>query len=83
MLLPESAVHTDPQAAAGAEYDAVIVGAGIAGAIIAKELSQAGQRVLVLEAGVGEHYHAYLERFYAAANKDNQAPYALNPDAPS
>jgi len=83
MLLPESAVHTDPQAAAGAEYDAVIVGAGIAGAIIAKELSQAGKRVLVLEAGVGEHYHAYLERFYAAVNKDNQSPYARNPAARS
>ncbi len=32
-------------------YDVVIVGAGIAGAILAKTLSKAGKTVLVLEAG--------------------------------
>jgi choline dehydrogenase-like flavoprotein len=67
-------------------YDAVIVGAGISGAIIASELSAAGMRVLILEAGVGgdrtlSGYEEYLSRFYATAFKDNQAPYPPNPDA--
>ena len=32
-------------------YDVVIVGAGIAGAILAKELTEKKKRVLLLEAG--------------------------------
>ncbi|HYO83735.1 MAG TPA: GMC family oxidoreductase, partial [Bryobacteraceae bacterium] len=68
-------------------YDAVIVGAGISGAIIAHELGKAGKRVLILEAGPGGDrtlggYQEYLERFYATAAKDNQSPYAKNPNAP-
>lgn len=68
-------------------YDAVIVGAGISGALIASELSAAGMRTLVLEAGPGgdrtlSGYEEYLSRFYAAAFKDNQSPYPPNPDAP-
>jgi choline dehydrogenase-like flavoprotein len=67
-------------------YDAVIVGAGISGAIIANELRQAGKRVLVLEAGFGEDlttrgYDEYLARFYGTAAKDNNSPYPPNPSA--
>jgi choline dehydrogenase-like flavoprotein len=81
------ASRTDHAAASEVVYDAVIVGAGISGAIIANELGRAGHRVLVLEAGPGDNvtlrgYEQYLERFYAAASKDNQAPYAENPNAP-
>lgn len=32
-------------------YDVIVVGAGIAGSLVAKELSRWGRRVLVLEAG--------------------------------
>jgi choline dehydrogenase-like flavoprotein len=68
-------------------YDAVIVGAGISGALIALELSRAGKRVLVIEAGPAEDptrggYERYLYRFYETALKDNQSPYARNPNAP-
>ncbi len=68
-------------------YDAVIVGAGISGALIAHELSSAGKRVLVIEAGPAEDptrggYDRYLNRFYQTALKDNQSPYAKNPNAP-
>jgi choline dehydrogenase-like flavoprotein len=68
-------------------YDAVIVGAGISGAIIAGELSRAGKRVLVLEAGPGGDvdiaaYEAYLTRFYATSAKDNQSPFPRNDNAP-
>ena len=33
-------------------YDAVIVGGGVAGALVARVLSQAGRSVLILEAGI-------------------------------
>ncbi|EIZ77910.1 dehydrogenase large subunit protein [Novosphingobium sp. Rr 2-17] len=68
------------------EYDAVIVGAGISGAILAQELTRAGKRVLLLEAGLGrdlsqDGYEKYLETFYANPVKDNQAPFPRNPNA--
>jgi choline dehydrogenase-like flavoprotein len=67
-------------------YDAVIVGSGISGAIIASELAAAGNRVLILEAASGDdmtidRYNEYLSRFYGTAYKDNQSPYPRNPDA--
>lgn len=88
MIFPIGATRrTQHQAAAETLYDAVVVGGGISGSIIADELSRAGRRVLVLEAGIGEDhsldgYEAYLERFYATAAKDNQSPYPINPNAP-
>ena len=68
-------------------YDAVVVGSGISGSIIASELSRAGKRVLILEAGPGgdrtlRGYEDYLEGFYATAFKDNQSPYPPNEYAP-
>lgn len=79
--------RTQHQTAADTLYDAVVVGGGISGAIIADELSRAGKRVLLLEAGIGEDhsiegYEGYLERFYATAAKDNQSPYPPNANAP-
>jgi len=88
MIFPPGATaRTDAGAVSGTLYDAVIVGGGIAGAIIANQLSQAGQRVLILEAGQGkdmtvESYEDYLTNFYAAVSKDNQAPYPVNPNVP-
>ena len=34
-----------------AEFDVVIVGSGIAGALVGHQLAQSGHRVLILEAG--------------------------------
>jgi choline dehydrogenase-like flavoprotein len=85
---PHGAVRKTTHAAAGQiVYDAVIVGGGISGAIIANELSQAGRRVLILEASSGEDitfrgYEDYLERFYGTASKECQSPYPVNPNAP-
>lgn len=72
--------------AAAKSYDAVIVGAGISGAILAHELTSKGYRVLILEAGLGrdlsqDGYQRYLETFYSNPNKDNNAPFPRNPNA--
>jgi choline dehydrogenase-like flavoprotein len=62
---------------AGEQYDVVIVGAGIAGALIAKRLGAAGKKVLILEAGLDGQgsYAEYLERFYLAQAKVPESPY--------
>jgi choline dehydrogenase-like flavoprotein len=78
----------NPTAAANTVYDAVVVGSGVSGSIIAKELSENGLRVLVLEAGPGQDfsmaaYDQYLTRFYGAAAKENNAAYPDNPNAPT
>lgn len=89
MLFPSGAARRTTFKAACDEtcYDVVIVGAGVAGAILAHELAKAGKSILIVEAGPGEDrslhsYEAYLERFYATASKDNQSPYPVNKNAP-
>lgn len=88
MIFPAGATtRTSPEAVSGKTYDAVIVGGGISGSIIANELSQAGKSVLILEAGPGgdrtlSGYEDYLAHFYGTASKDNQSPYPLNANAP-
>ena len=67
-------------------YDVVVVGAGIAGALIAKRLGAAGKKVLILEAGQDGQgsYADYLERFYLAQAKVPESPYtpAIAVDGP-
>ena len=70
------------------KYDVVIVGAGICGAILAKQLGEAGKRVLILEAGTAaalsaEGYRSYVQTFYEALIKVPNSPYPDNPNAPS
>ena len=76
------------------EFDAVIVGAGIVGAMVAKELTRAGKRVLILEAGTAsgvdnddyqsfKTYSSYVDRFQTAVLKIPNSPYPKNPNAPS
>lgn len=75
-------------------FDVVIVGSGIAGAVLAKTLTQAGRSVLLLEAGLhaganlgpdGAYatYQSYLQTFYDKANKATNGPYPDLPEAPS
>jgi choline dehydrogenase-like flavoprotein len=80
-------VRIRPEDASGIEYDAVIVGSGVAGSIVAKELAQSGFRVLVMEAAPGNEitlaeYEVTVRRFYAAVSKDNNSPHAENHNAP-
>jgi choline dehydrogenase-like flavoprotein len=71
------------------QYDVVIVGAGINGALIAKHLTHAGLRVLVLEAGPDsatafDGYARHLEHFYQATPKGPESawPPALGAPQP-
>ena len=59
------------------QYDAVIVGSGISGALIAKQLGLAGKSVLILEAGaeVPKNIDGFLERFFLATSKVPEIPY--------
>jgi choline dehydrogenase-like flavoprotein len=68
-------------------YDVVVVGAGVTGALMAKQLTNAKLRVLVLEAGPAtawsfEGYTRHLERFFAAAAKSPESPWPASANAP-
>ena len=68
-------------------YDVVVVGAGVNGALIAKHLTHAKLRVLVLEAGPAtawtfDGYTRHLGRFYSAANKGVESPWPPAANAP-
>jgi choline dehydrogenase-like flavoprotein len=69
-------------------YDAVIVGGGPVGALVAKRLSEQGKDVLLLEAGRAsgttfEGWQSYVDTFYTALPKIPNAPYPENPSAMS
>jgi len=69
------------------DADVVIVGAGIAGVLMAKHLAQAGLRVLILEAGTGkgldaQGYQSFVETYQAAMVKVPNSAYPNNPNAP-
>jgi choline dehydrogenase-like flavoprotein len=59
------------------QYDVVIVGAGVSGNLIAKELGLAEKSVLILEAGlpVPDSREEYMENFYLALAKTPESPY--------
>ena len=69
------------------KYDVVIVGAGVAGAVMAKHLIDGGLRVLVLEAGPPTAqslagYEQHLKTFYEANGKGPESAWPANPNAP-
>ena len=69
------------------QYDLVIVGAGIAGAIVAKEVARQGKTVLILEAGTGtgltsEGYQSFVDTYQRALIKVPNSAYPQNPNAP-
>ncbi|WP_434649364.1 GMC oxidoreductase [Pseudomonas sp. D1-2] len=59
------------------QAEVVIVGAGLAGSIIAYQLGMAGVEVLVLESGpeIPANRSQYLERFYTSTLKTPESPY--------
>ncbi|OLT16571.1 hypothetical protein BJF79_18295 [Actinomadura sp. CNU-125] len=75
-------------AAARRHYDAIVVGAGWAGSLVAEQLGARGWQVLVLEAGNGgtETWPGYLDSldtFYSAVAKVPNSAYRPNKAAPS
>jgi choline dehydrogenase-like flavoprotein len=83
---PTAVKSVDSETVSQTFYDAVIVGAGIAGAIVAKQLSEQGKTVLILEAGSSqgltlEGFQSYVATFYGAVAKHGNSPYPLNPNA--
>ena len=64
-------------------YDVVIVGAGLAGSIMALQLGKAGKKVLVIESGasVPKSRETYVETFYTNLIKTPESPYPDNPNA--
>lgn len=68
-------------------FDVVIVGAGVAGALTAKRLSDAGLDVLVLEAGPAspqrlDGYDQHLRTFYQAYAKGPESAWPAHANAP-
>lgn len=59
------------------QYDVVIIGAGIAGSILAAELGTAGKKVLLLDAGPGvpDNRAEYMDNFYMSSFKTPESPY--------
>jgi len=57
--------------------DVVIVGSGVAGALMAKQLGIAGKKVVMLEAGeeLPADINAYMNRFLLAKDKVPESPY--------
>ena len=60
---------------AGETYDVVIVGAGVAGALIGSRLALAGAKVVILEAGPRVDRDEAVNRFRGAIAKTPESPY--------
>ncbi|WP_329070717.1 GMC family oxidoreductase [Streptomyces sp. NBC_01429] len=73
----------------GEDHDVIVVGAGVAGSLVARQLGDRGWRVLVLEAGLGDDGGpggapaVDAERFRSAPVKVPSAAIAANPLVPS
>jgi choline dehydrogenase-like flavoprotein len=67
------------------EAEVVIVGAGIAGSILAYELGKVGIKVLLIESGpaIAPSREDDVERFYTDRKKYPESPYASNLNAPN
>jgi choline dehydrogenase-like flavoprotein len=63
------------------EADIVIVGSGIAGALLAARLARAGVKVAILEAGPRVNRDAAVRRFWNAAIRVPECPYPPTPRA--
>ena len=70
-------------AAADIQSDVLIVGSGVAGALVAARLAQAGVRVVILEAGPPITRSEAVQNYRNAAIRTPDAPYPPTPYAPA
>jgi len=63
------------------EADVIIVGSGVAGALLAAKLAEAGVKVAILEAGTRVDRAEATQRFWDAAIKVPECPYPPSPQA--
>jgi len=56
-------------------YDVVVIGSGVAGALVARKLADAGRRVCVLEAGDSWQRDTALTRYQSSWNRTLTAPF--------
>jgi glucose dehydrogenase len=63
------------------EADVIIVGSGVAGAMLAAKLAEAGVKVAILEAGTRVDRAEATQRFWDAAIKVPECPYPPSPQA--
>lgn len=61
--------------------DVVVVGSGVAGALVAHELALSGARVTILEAGRSVVRYDAVQQFWKSAIKVPEAPYPREPQA--
>jgi choline dehydrogenase-like flavoprotein len=80
---------TEPSTDANGEvtHDVVVVGAGVAGALVAKRLTRSGLRVLLLEAGPAtastfDGYLRHLGTFFETSSKGPESPWPTALGAP-
>lgn len=66
----------------GYDYDCVIVGSGVSGALIARELARAGWRVCILETGGRLDRKQALQNYRKAITRDLASPFPRWPWAP-
>lgn len=78
----------DPTIAASQRYDVVVVGSGIAGAMLVRQLADQGHRILIIEAGVADNmslqgFQEYVQRFQSSSDKHPNSPFPKNQNVPS
>jgi choline dehydrogenase-like flavoprotein len=65
------------------QADIIIVGSGVAGALVAHKLAGSGLKVIILEAGPRVDRGEAMDRFRASPNKSTLSPYVNAAHAPS
>ncbi|MFN9906783.1 MAG: NAD(P)-binding protein, partial [bacterium] len=66
----------------------MVVGSGIAGAMLVRQLADQGHRILIIEAGVADNmslqgFQEYVQRFQSSSDKHPNSPFPKNQNVPS